>query len=126
MLTITPDETITLRAQVAQLHKPHDDFLAVYKDFLGGHGIKDGKSSPMDLLFGHAKNFLSDPSDLIALQKPLNYDFLSRTLRRNWFFKKKKPDDQLDRALLHEDKTVTLCSGAEHAPCWDTTCWRDS
>lgn len=60
----------------------------------------------MDLLFGRAKNFLSDPEDLIALQKPLNYDLLSRTLRRNWFFKKKKPGRELDRALLHEDRNV--------------------
>ena len=43
---------------------------------------------------------------LCCRRLPLNYDFLSRTLRRNWVFKKKKPDDQLDRTLLHEDKKV--------------------
>ena len=60
----------------------------------------------MDLLFGRAKHFLSDPEDLVALQKPLHDDFLSRTLRNYWCFNKKHPSDQLDRTLLHEDRSV--------------------
>ncbi|KAE8823021.1 hypothetical protein P3342_013584 [Pyrenophora teres f. teres] len=108
-------DILTLRAQIARLHRPSDRLVDAYRYFLKGSGIKDLNGSPMDLLSGRAKDFLSgasgpsnlpDQSDLVALEKPPDYDFLSRTLRDYWFSKKKPSDERPDDTLLYEDKNI--------------------
>ncbi|CAE7220668.1 hypothetical protein PTTW11_11350 [Pyrenophora teres f. teres] len=89
-------DILTLRAQIARLHRPSDRLVDAYRYFLKGSGIKDLNGSPMDLLSGRAK--ISYP--------PPDYDFLSRTLRDYWFSKKKPSDERPDDTLLYEDKNI--------------------
>ncbi|KAE8854313.1 hypothetical protein PTNB29_09669 [Pyrenophora teres f. teres] len=96
VLTLQLDDILTLRAQIARLHRPSDRLVDAYRYFLKGSGIKDLNGSPMDLLSGRAK--ISYP--------PPDYDFLSRTLRDYWFSKKKPSDERPDDTLLYEDKNI--------------------
>ncbi|KAI2476373.1 hypothetical protein Ptr902_12252 [Pyrenophora tritici-repentis] len=107
-------KTLVLRAQIAKLHKPSDRLVKAYRYFLKVNGIRDSNDSPMNLLSGRAKDFLScqpgsdtpDTSDLVALQKPPDYDFLSRTLRNHWFFRTKPSAERPDDTFQFEDKNI--------------------
>ncbi|KAI1555880.1 hypothetical protein PtrSN002B_002686, partial [Pyrenophora tritici-repentis] len=109
-----PDKTLVLRAQIAKLHKPSDRLVKAYRYFLEVNGIRDSNDSPMNLLSGRAKDFLScqpgsdtpDTSDLVALQKPPDYDFLSRTLRNHWSFRTKPSAERPDDTFQFEDKNI--------------------
>ncbi|KAH8623256.1 hypothetical protein IG631_21735 [Alternaria alternata] len=106
MLTCSPDEALVLRAQVAQLGKPSDRILTTYKDFLSGKAIANAGDDSMDLIYGRASKFLDEASDLVALQKPTNHDYLSRSLRNHWLFTRSQSDDSIDRATVYKDTHV--------------------
>ncbi|KAI4920807.1 hypothetical protein J4E85_008922 [Alternaria conjuncta] len=106
MLIHWPDEALTLRAQVAQLDKPSQRILTTYKDYLNGTAIQNMPVSSKKLIFGRASKFLEDTQDLVALQKPSNQDYLSRSLRNHWLFTKHSPREELDRSNRYNDTLV--------------------
>ncbi|CAN9328510.1 unnamed protein product [Alternaria alternata] len=99
-------EALALRAQVAQLGKPSDRILTTYKDFLSGKAIANAGDDSMNLIYGRASKFLDEASDLVALQKPTNHDYLSRSLRNHWLFTRSQSDDSIDRATVYKDTHV--------------------
>jgi len=100
------DEALTLRAQVAQLAKPSQRILTTYSDYLNGSAIENMPIPSRKLIFGSASKFLEDPQDLVALQKPSNQDYLSRSLRNHWLFTKHSPRKELDRSNVYNDTLV--------------------
>lgn len=106
MLIHWPDEALTLRAQVAQLGKPSQRILTTYADYLNGTVIQNMPVSSKKLIFGRASKFLEDAKDLVALQKPSNQDYLSRSLRNHWLFTKHSPREELDRSNVYNGTLV--------------------
>jgi hypothetical protein len=60
----------------------------------------------MPLISGRAKAFLEDKSDLLALTKPLEEDYLSRFLQDHWVFRTRRASDPLDRTTIHNNSHV--------------------
>jgi hypothetical protein len=106
-LTLTKlDETLLLQSQVAQLRGPDERPLVAFRDFLDGTAFASKNAGAMPLISGRAKAFLDDESDLLALTKPLEEDYLSRFLQDHWVFRTRRACDPLDRTTIHKNLHV--------------------
>jgi len=95
---------LTLRSQIAQLSKPTDRVLAAYEDFLKGTAFGGTNEAPLSLIYGRASNFLEEPNDLVALQKPPEDDHLSRFLQNHWPLQKRA--DPLTRTTIYKNAHI--------------------
>lgn len=100
------DEFLSLRSQVAQLDKPSDRVLEVYRNFLKGTSLGATAEKPLDLISGRASEFLDIKIDLVTLQKPVETDHLSRLLRENWMLKKRSDSNLLDQTALYRNSHI--------------------
>ncbi|KAF2006681.1 hypothetical protein P154DRAFT_570067 [Amniculicola lignicola CBS 123094] len=104
-------ETLLLQGQIADLKGPSTRVLTTMRDYVQGKNLKSNSMVSMPLISGRAKDFLSDQSDLAALRKPQEQDFLSRTLQDHWVFQKRKTSDPLDRTTIYNSHHVVKTVG---------------
>jgi predicted nuclease with TOPRIM domain len=72
------DETLLLQSGVAGLHKPRDNAVSAFRDYLKGTAYRAETDKPMPLISGRAKAFLDEEDDLVSLAKPIEEDYFSR------------------------------------------------
>lgn len=99
------DETLCLLSRIAGIRKPDTRPLNAFRDFLAGNGSSKN-ADVMPLISGRAKSFLDDDTDLVALVKPAEEDYLSRFLQDHWLFCKRKSSDPYDRTTIHSNSHV--------------------
>lgn len=73
---------------------------------MNGTTLGGTKDCPKSIIFGDGSKFLSDPGDLITLQKPPDEDFLSRSLQKYWLFQKRENNDVLDGTTLYKNSHI--------------------
>jgi lysylphosphatidylglycerol synthetase-like protein (DUF2156 family) len=79
--------------------------LEAFRDFIAGSGSSKDASA-MPLISGRAKLFLDDETDLVALVKPAEEDYLSRFLQNHWLFRKRNTSDPFDRTTIHSNNHI--------------------
>jgi hypothetical protein len=103
-----------LQSQIANFEQPNSRVLATFREYLAGHAFEGNNTQSMPIISGRAKDFLSDKTDLIALSKPDEEDYLSKFLQNHWAFQKRRTSDPLDRTSIykthHVVKTVAAIS----------------
>jgi hypothetical protein len=96
-------EMLVLQSQLARLSNPRQRAVSAFREFLDG-ADEDGK--PIPLISGRARFFLDEDDDLITLAKPIEEDYLSRSLLNYWLFKKRKTTDPFDRTAIFKKSHV--------------------
>jgi hypothetical protein len=113
LLTII-DETLLLQSQITNLRRPSDRVLNAIRDYTSGEAYKTANTSALPIISGLAKDFLADKTDLIALRRGNEEDYLSRLLQDNWAFQKRDTVDPIDRTTMYKKeyvvRTVTVIS----------------
>jgi hypothetical protein len=88
------------------MREPDSRPIAAFRDFFKGAPLSSKAFDAMPLISGRAKAFLEDDTDLLALSKPIEEDYLSRFLQDHWLFRKRKTSDPLDRTTIHKNSHV--------------------
>ncbi|KAF2273434.1 uncharacterized protein EI97DRAFT_461095 [Westerdykella ornata] len=104
-------ETLLLQAQLAELQTPSTRVLLTFRDYLEGRAFKSADMQSMPIISGRAKDFLSDPTDLVALRKAKEEDVLSKLLQDHWAFRRRESNDPLDRTTVYKHRTVARTVG---------------
>ena len=106
MLTNT-DETLLLHSQLAGLKGPSGRVLDAIRDYTSGEAFKTTNTTALPIISGLAKDFLSEKTDLVALHRGSEEDYLSKFLQDNWAFQRREAVDPIDRTTMYKKDYVT-------------------
>jgi hypothetical protein len=88
------------------LQKPDNRPLFAYRDYLAGKAASGKSADDQPLIYGRARLFLGDDTDLVTLTKPAEEDYLSNLLKNHWLFRKRKTTDAFDSTTIHSNVHV--------------------
>jgi hypothetical protein len=100
------DDALLQRSQIAHLQRPSARTLAAARDYVRGSASQSDKVPTMPIIEGSAKEYLNVDVDLVALNKPVEEDFLSRICHRYWPFRIKRQNDPFDRTLVYKSSHI--------------------
>jgi hypothetical protein len=100
------DNALLQRSQIAHLQRPSTRTLAAARDYVRGSTSQSDEVPTMPIIEGSAKEYLDVDVDLVALNKSVEEDFLSRICHRYWPLRTKRQNDPFDRTLLYKSSHI--------------------